>query len=366
MRFKIQKLLIFLLITRILILVLPWLTITLLFPENIPQNLFAFTQNAWVRWDAPHYLYLAQHWYTSFGDEANFIVFFPLYPSILKLVALLFVNPALAAIFVSTTLFIAGTFFFYKLVELDFGEKIARFATISLAIFPTAYFFNAPYTEALFLFLFCTALYSARKEKWILAGILTGLACFSRPTGLLILPSIFIEWFYSKNRKLKFLPVIIAPSVLAILGYLYLNKNIYGDYFAFQKILEVHWQKHLLSPYLSIRDSWRIALSGGLTNFSLFVGWAEAISITVSWILIPLAIIKLRKSLALFYTLSIILFSSTSFILSTPRYLLTVPPLFILIALAQKNSLFRTIYQFTSIALLFCFAILFTRGQWAF
>ncbi|KKR69913.1 MAG: hypothetical protein UU12_C0034G0003 [Candidatus Woesebacteria bacterium GW2011_GWA2_40_7b] len=366
MRFKIEKLLIFLLITRVLILILPWLTVNLLFPENAPQNFVNFTQNTWARWDAPHYLYLAQHWYTNVGDEANFIVFFPLYPLLLKFVGLFFTNTALTGVATSIILFILGCYFFYKLVEIDYGEKIAKTSVIVMAIFPTAYFFNAPYTESLFLLLFSASLYSARKGNWILAGILTGLGCVSRPFGLLLVPAILIEWYFSKNRRWKTIPIIVIPSIFAVLSYLYLNKNIYGDYFAFQKILAVHWQKHFLSPFLSVRDSWRIAFSGGLNNFVVLVGWAEAITITLAWILIPFAFKFLRRSWAVYYTLSIILFSSTSFILSTPRYLLSIPPFFVLIALAEKKSLFKIIWRFTSVALLFCLAILFTRGQWAF
>lgn len=366
MRFKAGKLLIFLLLTRILILILPWLTINLLFPENAPQNFVNFTQNAWVRWDAPHYLYLAQHWYTNIGDEANFIVFFPLYPLLLKLFIVPFINLALSAIAVSVSLFIFGCYFFYKLVEIDYGEKIAGLSVIALAIFPTTYFFNAPYTESLFLLLFSTSLYFARRGNWILAGIITALGCVTRPFGLLVLPAILTEWYFSKNRRWKVVPAIIIPSLVAIFGYLYLNKNIYGNFFEFQKILAVNWQKHFLSPLFSIRDSWRIAINGGLNSFGIMVGWAEALTITLSWILIPLTFKYLRKSWAVFYSLSIILFSSTSFILSTPRYLLSVPPFFVLIALAEKKYLFKIIWRFTSVALLFCLAILFTRGQWAF
>jgi hypothetical protein len=180
------------------------------------------------------------------------------------------------------------------------------------------------------------------------------------------LAGILVEWFYTKNRTWKSLPIIIFPSIVTVIYYLFLNQNIYGDPLMFQKILANHWQKHLISPIAGIMDSWRIALSGGLTNFVLMVGWAEAITTTISWTLIPLSFRYLRKSWAIFYTLSVIAFSSTSFILSTPRYLLSIPPLFVLIAMAQENYLFKIVWNFVSIALLFSLAILFARGQWAF
>lgn len=366
MRFKIEKLLIFALFVRLLTLILPWLTITLLFPQNNPIGFFEFSKTAWTRWDAPHYLYLAQHWYTALGDEANFIVFFPLYPLILKPIIFILGNAALSGIVVSIILFLIGLFFFYKLVAMDYSEKVASYAVIAIAIFPTSYFFNAPYTESLFLFIFSIAMYAARRENWILAGIFSGLGTIARPFGFLILPAILLEWFLNKKRGLKNLPIMIIPTIVAGLSYLYLNKITFGNPFEFQTILAENWQKHPVSPITSIIGAWQIAFSGGLTNFVIFVGWAEAVAITFSWILIPFVYKYLRKSWALFYILSVVLFSSTSFILSTPRYLLSIPPFFVLIGLAEKNYLFKIIWRFTSIALLFCLAILFARGQWAF
>lgn len=366
MRFKTEKLLIFLLVTRILILVLPWLTITLLFPEKTALNFVQFTQSSWNRWDAPHYLYLAQNWYTAVGDPANFIVFLPLYPLIVKASLFILGDPAGNAITLSIIFFLIGSYYFYKLIKLDFPEKIARWSVIALAIFPTSYFFNAPYTESLFLMLFALSFYFARKGDFSPAGVFTGLAAITRPFGILLLPAILIEWFISKNGKWRHLPIIIFPSLIAIFSYLYINKNIFGNFFAFQKILADNWQKYPVFPLKGILDSWRIAAGGGLTNFVLMVGWAEAISITACWALIPVVFMKLRKSWAVFYLLSVILFSSTSFILSTPRYFLSIPPVFVLIALAQKNYFLRIVWTFASIALLFCLSILFTRGQWAF
>ncbi len=361
---NLNKLMIFLVITRLLILILPWLLITLLFPENHPQNFFDFTITSWNRWDAPHYLYIAQHWYTNIGDEANFIVFFPLYPLIIK--ALLFTNPVIVGMITSSLFFVLGSYFFYELVKLDHSEKIARWATIAMATFPTSYFFNAPYTESLFLFLFATSFYAARKNNWIMAGLLIAFGCVTRPFGILLLPAILTEWLVSQNRKWRSLPIILLPSTITISFYLYLNKLVYGNIFEFQHILASHWQKHFMSPLTSIMDSWRIAFSGGLNSFVIMVGWMEALTITLSLILIPFVFKYLRKSWAVYYTLSIVLFSSTSFILSTPRYLLSVPPIFVLIALAEKNTFFKLTWRFISIALLFCFTILFVRGQWAF
>lgn len=364
MRFKPEKLLVLILAVRLLTLFIPWLAGALLVPDSIHLSFLNFTQNSWHYWDASHYLYLANNWYTNLGDEANFIVFFPLYPLILKIFAGL--NIALGSIFLSIGFFVAGSYYFYELVRIDYPEKIARWAVVAMAIFPTSYFFNAPYTESLFLFVFSVAMYSARKEKWAVSGIFTALCCLTRPFGLLVLPAILTEWFFAKDRNIRFLPIIILPSVFAAFGYLLLNSYIYGDPFAFRYILANNWQKHLMSPFISIMQSWKIAISGGLTSYGIMVGWMEAVTITICWLLIPVVFKKLRKSWAVFYILSVVLFSSTSFILSTPRYILSIPPFFVLIALAEKNYFFKILWGFVSIAFLLIFATVFSTGRWAF
>ena len=344
----------------------PWLMLNLLSPEKTPITFLQSLQTYWARWDGLHYVYLANNWYTNIGDAANFIVFFPLYPLILKIVAGVFGNTAISGIFLSTVLFLIATYFFYKVVKDVYGENAAVFSVIALGVFPTSYFFNSPYTESLFLLIFSVAMYYAERGNWIVSGITAGLGVITRPFGILLLPSILIEWFYSKKRKLKQLPILIFPSLIAGLLYLNLNKITYGNFFEFQKILASHWQKHPTFFVTSILDSWRIAFSGGLSNYVIMVGWMEAISITVSWLLIFPVIKYLKRSWAVFYILSVFLFSSTSFILSTPRYLLSVPPLFALIGIASKNKFFALSWGFVSVALLALLATLFASGQWAF
>lgn len=366
MRFASNRLLTFLIFSRFFILFFPWLTLTLLEPGGNHSNFVDFTNSSWNRWDARHYMYLAQNWYTSVGDPANFIVFFPLYPILLKAFFSLVGASVIGAITLSLIFFFAGCYYFYKLILIDFDKTVAKRAVISLAIFPTAFFFNAPYTESLFLLVFSITMLSARTENWVLAGVFSGFGTITRPFGILLLPAILTEWFFSKKRSLKQLPVLISPSLIAGLSYLYLNNHIYGNPLQFQKVLETNWHKHLVSPIQSISDSWRIAMGGGLTNYAIFVGWGEALTITIAWVLIPLVFKYLRPSWAVFYLLSVVFLSSTSFILSTPRYILSIPVFFVLVALAEKNETFRNVWRFTSIGLLVCLSILFTKGQWAF
>ena len=55
----------------------------------------------WNRWDAPHYLDIARQGYVSTGEESRWIVFYPLYPWLVRAASLVLRDELLAAFFVS-------------------------------------------------------------------------------------------------------------------------------------------------------------------------------------------------------------------------------------------------------------------------
>ncbi len=355
------KILAFLILTRMVLLLIPWL----LLGNNF--SFWEFTENSWNRRDAPHYLYIAKSGYTNQGDEANFIVFMPLYPLLVKLASLVFKNIFWSAIILSLVFFCLGCFVLYEVVKKYFSEVVARRTIVFLATFPTSYFFMAPYSESLFFFTAALSFYSASRKDWLTAGVSAGLAAFTRPFGLLLAPSILFGWLMDKKGKSVHLAfTLLLPTLAAVVIYLYMNKIIYADYFAFQKILSSHWYKQFTLPPIGLYETWQRALSGELNYYTVMIGWAEALSLTFAWILLPIAFLKLPRSWAIYYLLSILLFSSTSFILSTLRYLLSIPPVFVLLAIITKRHLFQAIWLAMSISLLLYLTLLFAGGQWAF
>jgi len=351
-----KKFLILLIISRIALIILPLLVQILLLPGKT---------YSWNYWDTPHYIYLATHGYVNVGDPANFIVFMPLYPLILALFNFV-KNAEAVGILISTASFAFACVLLYKLLRLDYEEKFVERFLLLLLIFPTSYFFGAPYTESLFVLLFALSFYFGRKSNWGLSGFFSGLAVLTRPFGILFAPAIFFDWRKGKNKKIWQLAAIFLPTLIAIIIYLVINQRIYGNALAFQRILVNNWQKHFAFPWQSIADSWRIALGSGTIFFRVMIGWAEAVSATLLWLLIPYAYKKLRKSYFVYYLLGVIFLSSTSFILSTPRYLLSIPPFFILLTHLTKNKIVYTVWIFISTILLSYLTLSYVTGQWAF
>jgi Gpi18-like mannosyltransferase len=142
----------------------------------------------WERWDATHYVHLAEHGYAGAGKDRVLLAFFPLYPWLVRTAAVVLRDPLLAAFFVSAAASIAAALLLRTLAALDERPAVARSAVWFFAIFPTAYFLHIPYTESLFLALTLGCVLAVRSDHWMLAGLLGGCASLTRINGMLLLP----------------------------------------------------------------------------------------------------------------------------------------------------------------------------------
>jgi len=128
--------------------------------------------------------------------------FFPLYPRLISRLTPLFDGRDLVAGFTISfvSLFLA-LIVFYKLLKLDYKEKIARRTIIFLLLFPTAFFFSMIYAESLFFFFIIVSFYLARTKKWWLAGIFGALASATRLAGVFLFPALLVEWWQQNKTE---------------------------------------------------------------------------------------------------------------------------------------------------------------------
>ncbi len=325
----------------------------------------------WNRWDAPHYLDLAQYGYNAHGpgDVPLFIVFYPLYPWLTGAVNAVLHDPVVAGFLVTTaaSMFVAPLL--ARVVGRELGRPMGRNAAWFLLIFPTAYVLHIPYTESVFLAVLLGAFLAARNERWWLAGVLGGLAALARVNGLVLVPALAAEaatqWYRDPERRWRWswLGIGLVPLGFAI--YLVVNQLTYGDPFYFLFVQSDHWFKSLAPPWVGIGG-----VVGSITDRpgweSMMLGWMELAFIILGALGTVYAAFRFPPSWFVWMAGNWLLFTSTSFVLSVPRYSLTLFPLFAWFALASRRRGWGAVITFASLGLFGFFAGRFVVGEWGF
>jgi hypothetical protein len=166
-----------------------------------------------ARWDTVWFLSIADHGYGARGgDEA----FFPLYPTLMGLLGWSNGSLIVVGILISTVAMLAGLTVLHRLVALDFPKRIARLTVVLVALFPTAVFLSAVYSEALFLALSVGAIYAARTGRWAWAGVLGGFAAATRSAGLFIIVPLAILYLWGPRSDRPGLRPIMGGAIGAV------------------------------------------------------------------------------------------------------------------------------------------------------
>jgi hypothetical protein len=341
------------------------ITLTLIEFGAAPDPLTALGR-AWDRWDAQHYLYLATHGYGATGDARNLIAFFPLYPALISAIAATGLPARTAALLVSNVAGVVAAILLYEVARQDLRENAAFRATAFFVVFPTAYFLLVGYTEALFCALAFGAVLATRRQQWLLAGMLGGLAAAARLTGLALLPFLVIELFYARHRLRAVSQAVLAPALimLGFLTYLLTNLFVLGDAFAFVSVQRQHWSHSLSAPWVGFAEAirgigWRVPWE------KLTVGGGEAAGGIAAYATTILSWLRLRPSDAAYATVLTVMVTFLPFWLSIPRYLLGMYPLFLLVGRISWRWVYLAMVAASFVGLL-VFGLAFGRGYWAF
>ncbi|MGB8646411.1 MAG: hypothetical protein WCF84_14325 [Anaerolineae bacterium] len=177
----------------------------------------------WQRWDTIWYTKIAEQGYSA-SDQTT--AFFPLYPLLIKLVAPLFAgNTVAAGVIVASLAALAGLMLFYRWTADAFGRAAAERGLVYLALFPSALFLFAAYTESLFLALVLASFILARRGSWGWVGIVGGLAALTRVQGLLLMLPLVVEfWLQYRHGRVRLVKLLCLVPVVATgaLFFLYL------------------------------------------------------------------------------------------------------------------------------------------------
>ncbi|HWR22186.1 MAG TPA: hypothetical protein VN366_01800 [Feifaniaceae bacterium] len=278
-RHPVVRLFLLLLLARVAVYIAAYAVFTL--KNGYPGGLVD-TLSLWNFGDVPHYLGIADNWYATEGDARFHIVFFPLYPIVVRLLSELTQNTFAAGLIVSLLSTAAAGVLLYELALMDM-DRAAAMRTVTLQmLLPAAFLFNAPMSDGLFLLLSLAVMLLVRKKQYWTACVLGALASFTRVLGLILLVPVAVELIGDAVRHKKetgrwagfFL--LRAPALLLIpLGfcaYLAVNKSVTGDAFMFLKYQSEHWNQKLgwffhtasyqTNEFIATLSTWREAALG--------------------------------------------------------------------------------------------------------
>jgi MFS family permease len=155
----------------------------------------AFTHEL-AQWDGLWYRELADHGYPNqVVHEQSTLGFFPLYPGLMWLVSHALVIPIARYQILSTTvagLLVSGigglvaTVLVGRLAAGWWGESVQRRAILIFCLFPGSVVFSMVYAEGLMLALVAGCLLALQQRRWLLAGVLAGLATATAPEAIVI------------------------------------------------------------------------------------------------------------------------------------------------------------------------------------
>lgn len=303
----------------------------------------------WAKWDSQWYVQIARDGYWFQPLRQSNVAFFPVYPLAMRLLApLVGENLVLAGFLVSNVAFLLALIFLYRLAELELADReSARRTVFYLALFPTAFFFSAVYTESLFMLLSVATMYYARCRHWLAAALTGMLASATRNLGVVLWALVAWEWLRQngwslqstmqrrtwslllRNAKAHWSElVIIAAIPLGLLLYMAFLKIHFDRPLAFIEV-QAAWGRQNVGPGAVIARE-----LSALADFQLNRGSLNRL-LNLSVALATLAIVpfiwrRLGEGYAV-YSLVLILVPLSSSVASVLRYVLPLFPAFILL-----------------------------------
>lgn len=292
----------------------------MLTPTGLPQYIWH-----WANFDGVHYLAIAKYGYG--GLVGNEQVFFPLFPLLINLLG----GSLLAGLLISNLCALFSGLLIYK----HFG----RWATVFFFTFPTAFFLGSVYSESLFIFLI---LLTFMKSK--LFGIFAGLTrLVGGFTGVL--------------------------GVLGVLGYMAYLKITFGNplLFLFNQggfgNARASSFSGLITPFQTIFRYFKIFLYSDWSNFAIWISLFEFICFGFAVFVLIYLTVKRKTPLVwlVFSWATVIIPSMTGTLLSMPRFILTVFPIYLFFGNLKNKTV--KIYLLLLFAILqTVLTVLFLRG----
>lgn len=226
-----------------------------------------------TQWDSRWYLGIADHGYTHALGTAydhNNLAFFPLYPLLVKAVAVLTpgtrASTGLALAWLASLIAAWGVF---AVGDLLGGRRVGILLTVLWAAYPVGLVQWMGYTESLFTAFAAWTLYAVLTERWLYAAAGSVLAGLTRPTGIALAAAVTVTALLA--LRTRFSPRALTAALTAPLGWcayvgwVGVRLGRWDGYFAVQRM----WHNELDGGAETLR--WLRHLFGQVSRPELFL-----------------------------------------------------------------------------------------------
>ena len=338
--------------------------------------------NYWAHWDGAWYTRIATEGYEAYAPEST--AFFPLLPMLVRVGSALGGGPSLWGVLISLIATVFALYFVYGISEKLWGRGAARAATLAFAFFPTSFYLNAPFTEALFVALAAGSYWSAYvRRNLLLAGLLGALAAATRNSGVLLLIPLGYEWLRNRQEfgwrgvwKLALVPT----GLLGYMGFLWYR---FGDPLIFAGEQTVYWGRELTNPLTVLANAWTDASDGlkyVLDPVTLFLDPSPGPTLEASGVVnivflvlllvlmfVGFAVLPLGLSLFAFVVTLLHILTPSPLIplLGLPRFVIEAFPVFLVLGyLLSRNRPALVLWLLVSGGLGMALTTLFVTWRW--
>jgi len=320
-----------------------------------------------TRFDAHWYLSIVREGYRYSPSEATNVVFFPLFPMLVRGLAATGLDAVMAGFALSNICLAVALVLLARLVALELGDDPARRTVTFILLFPTSFFFSACYTESLFLMLTVASFLAARRRRWWLAGAAGGLAAATRMPGAVLVVPLALEYMQQNGFRLRRVRLNGAALALIPAGlglFAWYCGHAFGDPLAF----------------LHNQTVWHGRPTHAVPGVGLLIGVAEAIlrpdpsihpfpltllyvgAAVVAVVCLLGSFLVLRPAYGLWGLAVLSISAGHGRIDSLPRYVLVLFPIHVVLAvLARRRGAYWAI-AVVSASLLVVLTVMFVNG----
>lgn len=298
--------------------------------QPLTTGLAAPLLGIWQRWDGINYLRIVLSGYHA--DDLT--AFFPLYPLLGRgLARLTGIDPLVALILIANLAFLFALVLLYQITCKHYSENAARGAVVAAAMFPTAFFFYAPYPQSLALLLTLLAWWGAYHRRWLLAllaGIAAGLAHSTVVPLALMLAFEAVRAVRTGTQKRRWIALLVPFAPLMGVA-LFLAWRESRQFVPIDMVMAVLWGRISVWPWQSFLDIPKMFIYGWVKGS----GWTNLLLLALAIAALVWGWRRLLPAHWLYQFVLLLFLLSTEIrtgpLVSFGRYMLVMFPIFILI-----------------------------------